>query len=68
MNPWGAILVAVGILLIMIGITGSQHKLLTVFKGVPTAASGGPATRKAAQNTSSTPATTSDNSGAAVAT
>lgn len=41
MNPWGAILVAVGILLIMIGITGSQHKILQVFKGIPAAASGG---------------------------
>jgi len=41
MNPWGAVLVAIGILLIMIGITGSQHKLLQVFKGVPMAAKGG---------------------------
>jgi hypothetical protein len=40
MNPWGAILVAVGILLIMIGITGSQHKILQVFKGIPAAAGG----------------------------
>lgn len=49
MNPWGAILVAVGILLIMIGITGSQHKILQVFKGIPAAASGGaaPATTQA---------------------
>lgn len=43
MNPWGAILVAVGILLIMIGITGSQHKILQVFKGIPAAAGGGAA-------------------------
>lgn len=43
MNPWGAILVAVGILLIMIGVTGSQHKILQVFKGIPAAASGGAA-------------------------
>jgi hypothetical protein len=40
MNPWGFILVVVGILLIMIGITGSQHRILSVFKGIPAAASG----------------------------
>ena len=51
MNPWGAILVVIGILLIMIGITGAQHKLLQVFKGVPVAARGGPATRSAANPT-----------------
>ena len=50
MNPWGIILVAVGILLIMIGITGSQHEILQVFKGVPMAARGGAA---AQQNTNS---------------
>lgn len=59
MNPWGVILVAVGILLIMIGITGSQHKVLQVFKGIPTAARGGPATQpKATQNQNNQQSTT----------
>ena len=40
MNPWGVILVALGVVLIMIGITGSQHKILQVFKGIPSAAGG----------------------------
>lgn len=40
MNPWGVILVALGIVLIMIGMTGSQHKILQVFKGIPSAAGG----------------------------
>lgn len=54
MNPWGIVLVAVGILLIVIGITGSQHKILQVFKGIPASARGAPATPSAAQNQSPT--------------
>lgn len=60
MNPWGAILVAVGILLIMIGITGSQHKILQVFKGIP-AAAGGTSSAGAASSNPSNPTPTPSN-------
>jgi hypothetical protein len=65
MNPWGFILVALGVVLIMIGITGSQHKILQVFKGIPSAASGNakaanpaPATSQTVSETGQTPVAT----------
>lgn len=59
MNPWGIVLVLVGILMIMIGFTGSQHKILQVFKGIPASARGAPA--KQPSNTQ--PATTTNPGG-----
>jgi hypothetical protein len=55
MNPWGLVLVAVGILLIIIGVTGTQHTVLQVFKGIPTAARGGQVTQAAAGNSQTSP-------------
>ena len=43
MNPWGLIILAMGIILVMIGVTGSQHKILQVVKGIPASARGTPA-------------------------
>jgi hypothetical protein len=50
MNPWGLVLVAVGVVMIMIGITGTQHNILTIVKGIPQSAGGAPASSKAAQS------------------
>jgi hypothetical protein len=64
MNPWGFILVALGIVLIMIGITGSQHKILQIFKGIPSAARGKTVAAPAPQNNKTTAET--GNSGTTV--
>lgn len=34
MNPLGLILVGLGIILIVIGVKGSQHNVLSAFKGI----------------------------------
>jgi len=34
MNPWGLLLTALGIIVIIIGIKGSQHNIVAAFKGV----------------------------------
>lgn len=48
MNPWGLIILAMGIILVMIGITGSQHTILQVVKGIPASARGTPAKKPSA--------------------
>jgi hypothetical protein len=50
MNPWGLILIAMAIILVMIGVTGSQHTILQTMKGIPASARGTPAKKPAAQN------------------
>lgn len=40
MRPLGVALIGIGILMIVTGVIGSQHKVLQLFKGVPAAAKG----------------------------
>jgi hypothetical protein len=43
MNPWGLLLVGIGLILIIIGFKGSQHGVLQAFTGkLTTAAAGNP--------------------------
>ena len=34
MNPWGLIIIALGLILIVIGFKGSQHSVIQAFKGM----------------------------------
>lgn len=34
MNPWGLLFIAVGFILIVIGVKGTQKQVLSAFKGV----------------------------------
>lgn len=52
MNPWGLLLIGVGLILIIIGFKGSQHGVIQAFTGkTPAAASagGGPPVQLAAK-------------------
>jgi hypothetical protein len=33
MNPWGLLLIILGILMIIVGVKGSQHNIVATFKG-----------------------------------
>lgn len=49
MNAAGLIIIALGLILIVIGVKGSQHNIISSLKGVPATASG------SAQQSQSTP-------------
>lgn len=34
MNPWGLVLIGLGLVLIVIGVKGSQHNVIAAFKGI----------------------------------
>lgn len=44
MNPFGLLLIGLGIILFIIGFKGSQHEVINAFKGIK----GGPASQQAA--------------------
>lgn len=44
-------MIVAGILMIMLGVTGSQHEILSVFKGIPAAARGQPVTTASVAST-----------------
>lgn len=41
MNPWGILLIGIGLIMIVIGFKGSQHKVIAAFKGTKAAAGTG---------------------------
>lgn len=51
MNPFGLLLISVGLLMIVIGFKGSQHNVMNAFKGIH----GGSAAGKSSGNSSAPP-------------
>jgi len=41
MNPWGLLIIALGILLMIVGIKGSQHNIASAITNKPTAGGAG---------------------------
>jgi hypothetical protein len=52
-NPWGILLIGIGLIMIVIGFKGSQHKVIAAFKGTKSAAGAG--------NTNTAPAAPTQN-------
>lgn len=60
MNPWGILFVGLGLIMIIVGFKGSQHSVITAFKGATgNVVSGGTAT----QQTPSAPGQTTPGTG-----
>lgn len=41
MNPWAFIVIAIGVIVIVIGVKGTQHNITAAIVGHPTGSSGG---------------------------